>query len=324
MFSDDSLDEFQANENIEYLNEFDNSPLESPIASPVPQDYSPVNYSPGFISQKNQENSKIQKFGTYRQHKFEINQFSKLLNNSRKHTVPKISRKEKSQDLHEISLNELDEINELSASSQNLSITLEKPEIPIRRDVYPDHKTEIDKSRLYNPSSKADFINKVTGIQKLNKQDSQETLTAQPAKYNYEKEFEKLKLKEEKIKNQKEKKIISRISKSKSASSYLDKYINQPSKADTIQKIKSAKESGRGQTQDQSKLKAQAKRMPKKASFDILKWKSPEFRNFYLSSPESNKNKQIENEDQNENYFSKSSNDINSSIEYDLIGFSDY
>ena len=93
MFSDDSLDEFQANENIEYLNEFDNSPLESPIVSPVPQDYSPVNYSPGFISQKNQENSKIQKFGTYRQPKFEINQFSKLLNNSRKHTVPKISRK---------------------------------------------------------------------------------------------------------------------------------------------------------------------------------------------------------------------------------------
>ena len=73
-----------------------------------------------------------------------------------------IKHSEKSQDLHEISLNELDEINELSASSQNLSITLEKPEIPIRRDVYPDRKTEIDKSRLYNPSSKADFINKGT------------------------------------------------------------------------------------------------------------------------------------------------------------------
>ena len=38
MYSDDSLDEYENSENLQYLNEFDDSPVESPIPSPMPQE----------------------------------------------------------------------------------------------------------------------------------------------------------------------------------------------------------------------------------------------------------------------------------------------
>jgi len=68
--------------------------------------------------------------------------------------------------------------------------------------------------------------------------------------------------------------------------------------------MKSAKESNREENEKNSK----------KSSFDILKWKSPEFKNFYLS----NREEKIKNQ----NYPLKEDNphDVINSIEYELIG----
>ena len=147
-----------------------------------------------------------------------------------------------SQDLNDISLHDLDEINELSASSQNLNISPQKPSYPnftSETDWPSNRKVDQSETRFKPVGMKmvpSNIIEKIVGS---SQNEISESETIQPISVDYSLEFQKLqeaeKLKDEKNaepkpettqKTQKRKSSFNpRIAKSKSASSYLDKFV---------------------------------------------------------------------------------------------------
>ena len=144
--------------------------------------------------------------------------------------------------MNDISLHDLDEINELSASSQNLNISPEKPSYPnftSDTDWPSNRKVDQSETRFKPVGMKmvpSNIIEKIVGS---SQNEITESETIQPISVDYSLEFQKLqeaeKLKDEKNaqpkpettqKIQKRKSSFNpRIAKSKSASSYLDKFV---------------------------------------------------------------------------------------------------
>ena len=146
--------------------------------------------------------------------------------------------------MNDISLHDLDEINELSASSQNLNISPQKPSYPnfASGADWPSSR-QIDQSETrFKPVGMkmvpSNIIEKIVGS---SQNEISESEAIQPISVDYSLEFQKLqeaeKLKNEKTevaepkhektqKTQKRKSSFNpRIAKSKSASSYLDKFV---------------------------------------------------------------------------------------------------
>ena len=129
----------------------------------------------------------------------------------------------------------MDEINELSASSQNLNISPQKPSYPITSDESWNRKMDQSETR-FQPLKMvpSNIIEKIVGASQ-----KEESEPIQPISVDYSLEFQKLqeaeKLRSEKNsqpepettqKSQKRKSSFNpRIAKSKSASSYLDKFV---------------------------------------------------------------------------------------------------
>ena len=146
--------------------------------------------------------------------------------------------------MNDISLHDLDEINELSASSQNLNISPQKPSYPnFASDADWPSNRKIDQSETrFKPVGMkmvpSNIIEKIVGS---SQNEISESEAIQPISVDYSLEFQKLqeaeKLKNEKTevaepkpettqKTQKRKSSFNpRIAKSKSASSYLDKFV---------------------------------------------------------------------------------------------------